>query len=97
MGPLERRLYLRAAAILSIPPGGGIQDGIAFFLDAKRRARIMLEAREWKDKAIAAVRAASDADEAWTNEAIAGRILEKIAERDRAAKERRRLGQDLED
>lgn len=97
MGPLERKLYLRAAAIISIPPGGGIQDGIAFFLDSKRRAKIMLEAREWKDGAIAKVRAASDADERWTNEDIAGRILEKIAERDRAVRERHGLGQDLED
>lgn len=84
MGPLERKLYLRAAACFSIPPGRGIADGIKFFQDEKIRASVMLQAKEWTADAIAQVRAALDADPRWTTEDIAGQILTKLLERQQA-------------
>lgn len=79
MGPNVRRLYLQRAAYEAIPPGGGIQDGIAFFLEDDKRAAIMLSARQWTEEALAAVRAAPDLPPTITDEEIAALILAKLA------------------
>jgi len=93
MGPNVRKLYLQRAAYEAIPPGGGIQDGITFFLEEDKRAAIMLSARRWTEEALAAVRAAPDLPPTITDEEIAALILARLEVKQAEVIERWRAAQ----
>jgi hypothetical protein len=78
-GPNFTRLMLRRFTILAVPAGTGnpVGSAVAVLLDNQRRKALLAEARAWTVQAIGVVRTSPDADPSWTDEHIAGIILEK--------------------
>jgi hypothetical protein len=85
LGPNVRDLFIRRMSILAVPDGGGFADGMSFFFDKEKRAKIMKEAEEWTKQAIELVRSAAEPNP-WkdsSDEEIAGEILRRLEERNK--------------
>lgn len=77
--PNVRRLLILRMSREAVPDGGGLADGLSFFIDAEKRKTIMANSEEWVRQAIALVRNASEPNP-WrdaSDDAIAGEILRR--------------------
>jgi hypothetical protein len=83
MGPYAKKLLLARMAVLTVPEGGGIADGLKFFADADHRHKIVAEAIEWTKQAIAVMKTAPDNPYGDDDEAIAKAILDQADEKKR--------------
>lgn len=74
-------LILEFIAIEAIPSGGGVSDGIEFFVDLQKRAQIIGRAKAKAAEAIELVKTAPDNPYGDDDEKIAEAILQKLKER----------------
>lgn len=84
LGPNMRKLAIRRAAILAVPPGttNPTQAVVDVLVSPKRYAELMRSAVTWAREAVAVYRTAPDRDPGLdTDEEIAGEILRRIEER----------------
>lgn len=88
IGPNMKRVVIAKMISGAIPAGGGLEAGIDFILTPGKMAAGFRSATEWCDAAIAAVRAAGEPNpwKAATEEEIAGELLSRIEERNKARK-----------
>lgn len=82
-GPNVTKLITRFIAREAVPPGGGIADGVEFFVNPERRKQVLAKAEADALIAIQAIKAAPDNPYGNDDEVIAGAILEKIEQRRR--------------
>jgi hypothetical protein len=80
-GPNVTKLITRFIAREAIPVGGGIADGIEFFKNPERRKQVLAKAEVEALAAIQLIKTAPDNPYGDNDEAIAGKLLEKIEER----------------
>jgi hypothetical protein len=80
MTPNVKKLFILRMSRQAVPDGGGLSDGIDFFLDGEKRRVIMANSKEWVRKAIDAVRDGGEPNP-WCNaddETIAAEILRRV-------------------
>ncbi len=89
IGPNVKKLIIHKMSLDAIPSGGGVADGLKFFMDKERISRTLREANEWVKQALFVVRNAMEPNpfKNSTDEDIAGEILRKIGEKKDARKE----------
>ena len=80
IGPNVKRLIAHKMSVDAIPPGGGLSDGFSFLLSGKL-GESAKNASEWVKDAIRIVKTAPDNPYGDDDEAIAGALLSKIADR----------------
>jgi hypothetical protein len=80
-GPNVTKLITKFIAREAIPPGGGMADGIEFFLNPERRKQVLAKAEADTLESIRAIKAAPDNPFGDNDEEIAGALLKKIEER----------------
>lgn len=88
-GPNVAKLIMQFVVREAIPPGGGIDDGVDFFMNQEKRRRILAKAEGEAIAAIALIKAAPDNPYGDDDEIIAGVLLARIAERKAAQKQHR--------
>ena len=83
IGPNVKKLIIHKMSLDAIPSGGGVADGLKFFMDKERISKTIREADEWVKQAICIVRVAGEPNPFKTSsdEDIAGEILRKIEEK----------------
>lgn len=59
-GPCFKKLVIRKMSMAAIPDGGGLADGMKFILNPSAMREGWINAQEWCEAAIAAVRSAPD-------------------------------------
>lgn len=89
IGPNVQRLIARKMALIAIPPGGGIGDGLAFLQDKEKMVQAGKDAATWVHQAIQAIKCAPDNRWGDDDEAIAAEILRRIAEADNREREKK--------
>lgn len=75
LGPNAKKLLTMFIARESVPPGGGLADGLKFFTDSEHRKRVIETAMTNLDLSIAAIRSAPDNPYGDDEEVIAAAIL----------------------
>lgn len=83
LGPNCKRLMILKMSGDAIPAGGGLADGIEFFMNPDKRRAIMKDAALFVVDAIKVIRGAGDPNP-WRNaddETVAGEILRRMEER----------------
>lgn len=75
LGPNAKNLLAMFIACESVPEGGGLADGLKFFMDAEHRKQVIETAMTNLDLSIAAIRAAPDNPYGDDEEVIAAAIL----------------------
>jgi hypothetical protein len=81
-GPNVTKLIMKFVTREAIPPGGGLADGIEFFTNPEKRKKVLTAAEVYAVEAIRVIKTAPDNPYGDDDEAIAGMILEKIAQKD---------------
>ena len=81
MGPNVKKLISQRMAVIAIPSGGGLADGIKFLSSKESIVSGAKEAVKWVADAISAIRGAGEPNpwKAATDEEIAAEVLRKIA------------------
>jgi hypothetical protein len=89
IGPNVKKLIIHKMSLDAIPSGGGVADGLKFFMDKEKISKTLREANEWVKQAINMVRLAGEPNpfKNSTDEDIAGEIFRKIEEKNNARKE----------
>jgi hypothetical protein len=80
-GPNFMKLVFNRAAILAVPSGGGLADGIEFLTNPDKRQRIMKEAFGFAEQAVEAMKAAPDNPYGDDEETICAAILAEAERR----------------
>lgn len=80
LGPNMKSLLFRKVALDAIPPGGGFDSGVEAIMNTGKLARLHREAFVWVKEVVEVVKSAPDNPYGDDEEAIAGAILEKLAE-----------------
>jgi len=81
MGPMVKRLVCEYAAVLAVPPGGGIADAMRVMTNPQLLQENLRAAGRWVEEKLAEVKRAPDNTFGEDDEAIAKHILDKITER----------------
>lgn len=91
MGTYVKRLVCEYAAVLAVPPGGGMEAAIRTMTTPGKLQANLREAAEWVKTKLAEVKAAPDNTFGDDDEAIAKHILDKIQVRKNEQKLKREL------
>lgn len=75
------KLMIKRLSVLAVPKGGGIVDGVNFFLEEELRKKLLSETEAWTKEAIWIFKTAPDNPFGDDDEAIAGYILERVEKR----------------